>query len=463
MAITKLGVLVAGIRGTVGGITFSQNGSATYAKIWSRSSNPRQPLQSEQRGTFGSMPQLWRDLTDAQRTAWDTFAALPAQERTNPLGDPFFASGFNWFNIVNGWLTNIGRTLRVLPPVLPRPSAPVIASLQLPFLPQQTAKITYPSGEFDPDFDIIIEIVVAISRGRTIPPSNFQSLLQSQLPGDTETAFLIEYLNRNGLAGPSVKGFTRVYRQTDDGQRSSAGTASFLAEDAAPFAAAAITYDGTTDFSARGADLTGNADTQTITHSLFFRINGGAATAREYLSGAIISYQFLLDGADTIIFQLNDTTGTTAYEFHSTETFAADGAWHHACFSVDSVADRITLAIDGQLTAPIITTRVPNSTFEWTVANHFVGQFAGFGNFWDGCLSMLYFNPAAALDFTNPDNIRLFIDQDGAPVDLGPSGEFPTGVIPILFLPDGDGANNQGSGGNYINANPVGACADTPP
>ena len=157
MAIIKLGIMVVGIRGTVGGGTFSANKSGPYVKAWSRGSNPRTDFQTIQRATIAAMPQLWRDLTPAEKTAWDVWALLAAQDRINRLGEIFSASGFNWFTIINTRLLNIGRPTRTAVPTQSRPSAPTISSLVLPFLPQQSTKITYPSGEFDPDFDQVVD------------------------------------------------------------------------------------------------------------------------------------------------------------------------------------------------------------------------------------------------------------------------------------------------------------------
>lgn len=463
MAIIKTGPVVTGIRGTIGGVTFSQNASSAYAKGWARSSNPKHPLQSLQRGTIGSMPQLWRDLTAIQQAAWDTFAALPAQQKTNPLGDTYFASGFNWFVTVNTWLTNIGRSTRVAPPVIARPAAPSLTSLELPFLPQQQAKVTYPAATFTPSLDIILEIVVAISTGRTVSPTNFKLLKQSQLPGDTETAFLIPYLERINLTGTTMKGFVRMYRQTADGQRSSAATASFISSDATPFSATALNYDAATNWAARGADLTGNADTKTITWSCFFRVNGGAGTDRYIHSSAAFRYIIFLDTSNSIWFLFRDSAAAIIYEFHSTTTFAADGAWHNVIMSLDTQTDRIQLVIDGALEAPVILNRVPDTTIDWTQANHFIATLNTLALFWDGCLSMLYFNTDAALDLADPNNIRLFIDDDGFPVDLGPNGEFPTEASPIIFLPAGDPSANAGTGGNFVNNAALAACASNPP
>lgn len=126
MAITKIGPPLSGIRGTIGGITYSANKSGPYAKLWAPPVNPRSPNQSIERSYISQMPELWRDMTDVQRAAWDTFAALGAQELENSLGEAYYASGYNWFSKCNVRLLRAGRATIVPVPTQARPAAPTI-------------------------------------------------------------------------------------------------------------------------------------------------------------------------------------------------------------------------------------------------------------------------------------------------------------------------------------------------
>lgn len=97
MAIIKLGSLVVGIRGSVGGVTYSQALGGPYAKAWGRGNNPRSQLQQRNRGQFGGLPAAWQGLTGTQRTAWDGFAAGDPEPTFNSLGEAVVLSGFNYF------------------------------------------------------------------------------------------------------------------------------------------------------------------------------------------------------------------------------------------------------------------------------------------------------------------------------------------------------------------------------
>lgn len=126
MAITKIGPPLAGIRGTLGGVIYSANGSGTYARAWAPPSNPRTSKQTSERSFLGEMSTAWRNLSDAQRAAWDAFAALGAQELFNSLGESYYASGFNWFTKCNVRLLRLGRSIISAVPTQARPAAPVI-------------------------------------------------------------------------------------------------------------------------------------------------------------------------------------------------------------------------------------------------------------------------------------------------------------------------------------------------
>lgn len=126
MAIAKYVAPLAGLRGTVGGLTYSENLAGPYVKLWSGPSNPRTAGQQVERGFMGSMAELWRATTAAEKIGWNIFAALPAQELTNSLGEAYYISGFGWFCKCNIRLLRVGRTPRSSWPTVARPAAPTI-------------------------------------------------------------------------------------------------------------------------------------------------------------------------------------------------------------------------------------------------------------------------------------------------------------------------------------------------
>jgi len=150
MAILKLGVLVTGIRGTVGGTIFSANKSGPFARNWSRGADPMSTSQTTVRARLSSHATEWQDLAQADRDDWDTYAADPAQELTNSLGEAYYGSGWNWYCRINNHLLVAGEARRDTYPTNARPAAPTITGIYVrtPITGEGDAFVTYPSNQF---------------------------------------------------------------------------------------------------------------------------------------------------------------------------------------------------------------------------------------------------------------------------------------------------------------------------
>lgn len=131
MAKTKLAAPLSGLRGTIGGLTYSENSSGTFVKPWAPPSNPKTTPQTTQQSHLARMPGLWAALTPTQRADWNTFAALPAQQLFDSLGQSYYASGWNWFVKCNIRLIRCTRATISNVPTIPRPAAPTIDGLRV--------------------------------------------------------------------------------------------------------------------------------------------------------------------------------------------------------------------------------------------------------------------------------------------------------------------------------------------
>lgn len=222
MAIIKLGATVVGIRGTVGGVTYSQNASGPYAKLWARSSNPRAPKQQTQRTFIASFAQAWRDLSSAQRDDWDTWAAEAAQEKTNPLGETYYASGFNWFCELNAHVLAAGDTLNEDAPTEANPSPAPLNDAEYHY-DTPDAFFTFNAGAFDPDFKVACFLAQSRSLASFASPPR-QALAIYDYPGaaTTEIDITDDVVALFGEIAESRRYFLEVYAQDPDtGQRSS--------------------------------------------------------------------------------------------------------------------------------------------------------------------------------------------------------------------------------------------------
>ena len=73
MARVEMGTIVVGLRGTVGGLTFSTNRSGPHCHVWTRSGNARTSLQSGRRLILSVSAQAWRNLSGADQTTWNDY------------------------------------------------------------------------------------------------------------------------------------------------------------------------------------------------------------------------------------------------------------------------------------------------------------------------------------------------------------------------------------------------------
>lgn len=125
MAIVKFGGGVVGMRGTAGGQTYSANGSGNFVRAWARPVKSPTAKQLLQRSRLAGMKARWTGLSDAQRTGWCTWAALPANERFNSLGESYYLSGWQAMVEINSRLSVMGDALRSDAPTDSVPAAPV--------------------------------------------------------------------------------------------------------------------------------------------------------------------------------------------------------------------------------------------------------------------------------------------------------------------------------------------------
>ena len=209
-----------------------------------------------------------------------------------------------------------------------------------------------------------------------------------------------------------------------------------------------INFDGTNDYLARGADLTGNADTKVGTVSFWVKFNADGGTQRiwQNTSGYCSFYRTT---NNAVIFAVSNSSGTVLMDVRTSALTAASG-WHHVMASWDLSITTAHVYVDGvsdyaEITAPT------DDTIDWTRANSWVGTQDAFSNKLNADIFDLYMNFAEYIDLSVEANRRKFIDADGYPVDLGTDGSLPTGTSPIVFLTGNlpGFITNTGTGGGF--------------
>ncbi len=187
--------------------------------------------------------------------------------------------------------------------------------------------------------------------------------------------------------------------------------------------------------------------------SFWFRHSGAWATGRTIMearvgSGAVLSIVTASTGRFS--FRLNqDGTGTDLFT-PPTNTFVAD-QWQHILWAWDYAVGRFQMYLNGVALNTAGYSFAGSTKFDMAGANltqWAVGATTASANRWVGDMGHLWVSVNQTLDLSVQANREKFA-LGGAPVNLGPNGQLPTGVAPEWYY-DGDAPAwaNQGTAGN---------------
>lgn len=135
MARIKFGMMMTDARGKLGGHVFTKAKSGATIRTKVTPLNPKTSAQSEARSSLGANSQAWRNISEAQRLAWNSSAQEVS--KTNAFGDTYFPSGKNYFTAVNNNLRNIGQSTVDSPPVLVTMPGLVTVEVDFDFVAEQ--------------------------------------------------------------------------------------------------------------------------------------------------------------------------------------------------------------------------------------------------------------------------------------------------------------------------------------
>jgi hypothetical protein len=219
MAIVTFGAPLSGLRGSIGGVTYSANKSGPYAKLWAKASNVRTPPQSLDRLLLASLAARWRTLDAGDRADWDEFAADPAQELTNSLGEGYYISGFLWWNKISRELIRAGRDPLESGWNVTKPTAPAILTLVIS-AGAVPSVITYADGTFGVSHDCIIDMCLGQSIGAIAKPMKPLCLGAYQTPGGTSLDISAEVAAAFATPHAGQRAFAEISKQYITGYRS---------------------------------------------------------------------------------------------------------------------------------------------------------------------------------------------------------------------------------------------------
>lgn len=225
MAILKFGAPVAGLRGTLLGATYSANLSGPYVRAWSQPPSNPSFLQNLERARISQWGEAWAGLTSAQRSDWDSYAADPAQELTNSLGEAYYLSGWLWFVKINERLNWAGQSQRSDAPTATRPINPgPITTYYWESGGSPAYRLDWTSGYFGSNA-IVTAAVLQNRASRTNADGQYRLLAADYSPGSDNQVFTTELANVWGTLGaPNSQVFSRTWVQDTQGQRSAPWT-----------------------------------------------------------------------------------------------------------------------------------------------------------------------------------------------------------------------------------------------
>lgn len=224
MAKIKVASPLSGIRGTLGGLVFSQNQSGTFCRAWSRGANVRSAAQQPPRIALATLPAEWRSLSQTQRDAWDTYAANSAQEKTGPFGDPYYVSGWNWFVAVAQWRATVGQSVASAPPSSSTPAAPTITALTIDEDPADTSSITFSGTPFSAAYGVVFLAFAAANSALAMPTARALVALTIATGSGASTFSFPDLEPVFGVLQENQSAYAWAYTQTTDGRRGAPDT-----------------------------------------------------------------------------------------------------------------------------------------------------------------------------------------------------------------------------------------------
>jgi len=199
----KPSAIIAEARGKCGGAVFSRNTYGAYVRTKVTPTNPSTSNQQSVRSQLTEISQYWRQLTDAQRSAWESLAKEVS--RTNIFGDSVAYTAFNLFQVVNRNLQTIGEAIIDDAPSIEAiesvTSLTLTAAAGTPALSLAFVPSPVPTG-----FKMVIYATPQISAGISFVKSEYRKLKVVDAAGTSPSNLLSDYVAKFGalVAGKRI-------------------------------------------------------------------------------------------------------------------------------------------------------------------------------------------------------------------------------------------------------------------
>lgn len=190
MALIKWGALVTDGRGKIGGTVLTKGRSGAVMRNKVTPVNPKSAKQTEARNRLITYSQAWRDLTEAQREAWN--AAVVDFQGTNIFGDTVSPTGKNLFTKLNVNLDLVGVSQISDPPEAQ--TVPAMTSISLAMAEGAgTASLTFDPTPVPANTAFLVRMSAGKSAGRSFVSSELKLVdvldAADTSPADVATAY----------------------------------------------------------------------------------------------------------------------------------------------------------------------------------------------------------------------------------------------------------------------------------
>lgn len=215
----------------------------------------------------------------------------------------------------------------------------------------------------------------------------------------------------------------------------------------------AVHFDGTNDFLTRGADLTGNADTDAFLLSLWFDMTGGDAANKNFVDhdNDRINLTRLFGGAIRITLRNSSDTILWTADTDVDYTTSTNSGWNHLLIAANlgSTPTGLVYVNDAQVSLTESTSPT-TGTIDWTTTDYEFGGVLGGGQEIDADIAEVYMTNET-LDISMISCRRKFISSNGKPVDLESDGSGPTGTAALIYFSGATATwhTNDGTGGGF--------------
>lgn len=210
---------------------------------------------------------------------------------------------------------------------------------------------------------------------------------------------------------------------------------------------------------ARGGGLTGSSDSKLWAISVWGKKNTDGVTYRVFngntaLGGGVatVRTRFAFDSDGRFQFLGFNSAGTEILNILTSSTaLTVASSWVNILASVDMANSSNRHIYVNDVSDLATVTTYTNDTIDFTYADWGVGGQPNSSGLLDGAMADVWFAPGVYIDFSVTANRRLFIDAQGRPVSLGPTGAIPLGTPPLSYTrgPASLAATNFGTGGSY--------------